>query len=78
MVCKYCGREVKTVAGKLWASVGGNVCQASDNKKHLLASNSSMVCKFCGRTVKCVSGKLWANVGGNICQASDNKKHELT
>ena len=77
MVCKYCGREVKTAAGKLWASVGGSVCQASDSKKHIVASNSSMVCKFCGKTVKNVAGKLWSSVGGNICQASDNKKHEL-
>jgi len=77
MICKYCGREVKTVGGKLWSSVGGNVCQASDNKQHVLASNSSMTCKFCGRVVKCVGGKLWSNVGGNVCQASGNKKHEL-
>jgi len=77
MVCKFCGREVKSVAGKLWSSTGGHICQASDDKKHVLASNSSMVCKFCGREVKCVSGKLWANTGGHICQASGNKKHEL-
>jgi len=77
MLCRYCGRDVKTVAGKLWTSVGGNVCEASDNKKHLITVNSSMTCKFCGKEVKSVSGKLWANVGGNVCQASDNKKHEL-
>jgi ribosomal protein L24E len=37
MVCKFCGRTVKCVSGKLWANVGGNICQASDNKKHELA-----------------------------------------
>ena len=30
-------REVKCVSGKLWSNVGGNVCQASGNKKHELA-----------------------------------------
>ena len=37
MVCKFCGRVVKCVSGKLWANVGGNICQASENKKHELA-----------------------------------------
>jgi ribosomal protein L24E len=78
MICKFCGREVKTVSGKLWCSVGGNTCQAAINKKHMVASNSSMICKFCGRVVKPNAGKLWASVGGNICPESDTKLHELS
>jgi hypothetical protein len=74
LMCKYCGKEVKSLGGRLLTS-RGELCSTSPTKKHILISNFPY-CIYCGQVTK-IQGDILVTSYGKTCNSSPNKRHIL-
>jgi hypothetical protein len=72
LICKYCGRPLRAMAGVLRSDYGPN-CPSSPNKKHMLVPNPPY-CIYCGEKAKPLGSTLVTS-RGQTCPSSPNKKH---
>lgn len=74
MKCRYCGRDIKSLAGHL-ATEYGQRCNASPTGKHVALSDGSH-CVYCGRETRPL-GKYLTTEYGQRCGESPSGNHEL-
>lgn len=74
MICRFCGRELKSQAGILISSYSRR-CTSSSDKKHLLVSDGEH-CIYCGRSVRATALGLRSDYGVS-CSQSPSGKHQL-
>jgi hypothetical protein len=74
LICKYCGKDVSSIGGRLRTNVG-EICPASPVKKHVLMSNFPY-CIYCGQITKTLGNDLVTSYG-RTCSSSPSKKHVL-
>jgi len=75
MICKYCGREIKSSAGKLTYQ-GSPKCKSSASGRHV-ALPVPGTCVYCGRNVKTGSAGMLLYNGSPQCPSSPTNKHCL-
>jgi hypothetical protein len=74
LICKYCGRTLKSMAGILRSDYGP-ACPASPDRKHILVPNPPY-CVCCGEKTRPLAAALVTS-RGPACPSSPNKKHIL-
>jgi hypothetical protein len=76
LVCKYCGREVRSSGGGKLTWQGSETCKAAPGEKHVLLPVPGH-CVYCGRQVRTTPGGVLTFNGSAVCSVSPTKKHGL-
>ncbi|MGP1414963.1 MAG: hypothetical protein ACTTJ6_03390 [Treponema sp.] len=74
MQCRYCGRELKSIAGNLTTTYS-QMCDVSPTKKHVCISDG-VHCVYCGRETCSIAGHL-TTAYGQRCSPSPSGNHVL-
>jgi hypothetical protein len=76
LVCKYCGREVRSSGGGKLTWQGSEICKAAQGGKHILLPVPGH-CVYCGRQVRTAPGGVLIYNGSAACSVSPTKRHSL-
>jgi ribosomal protein S27E len=76
LMCKFCGRTLRSSAGGKLTYQGSEVCAASQSGKHVALPVPGM-CVYCGRVVKTAAGGKLVFQGSSVCPQSPTKLHSL-
>ena len=74
MQCRYCGRDIKSIAGNLTTEYSPK-CEPSPTGKHVSLSDGTH-CVYCGRATRPLGKSLTTEYGAK-CKGSPSGNHEL-
>jgi len=75
LICKYCGRALRSVGTSLTSDFG-TVCPPSPAKKHVALPNPPC-CVYCGKETRSAGSQLTTTFG-TACSSSPSGSHQLS